>query len=208
MTILSDRQIVEQVHGMIERGEKPMISPFMTSSVRKMTALDGKSERKLISYGTSSYGYDVTLSSDVKIFTNVNGGIVDPKKFDAEHLLVDAKIHTDEEGSKYVVLPANSYLLGVTEETFNIPRDIMVLCVGKSTYARVCAIVNVTPIEPGFQGNVVIEIANGSGCPVKIYLNEGIAQFIFFRNEEPCKVSYADRSGKYQGQTGVTVAKV
>lgn len=208
MTILSDRQIIAEVHQAVERGQKPMISPFMTSSVRKMTAPFGKAERKLISYGVTSYGYDVTLSNDVKIFTNVNGGIVDPKKFDAEHLLIDAKIHTDEDGAQYVVLPANSYLLGVTEQTFCIPRDVMVLCVGKSTYARVCAIVNVTPIEPGFEGNVVIEIANGSGCPVKIYLGEGIAQFIFFRNEDECKISYADRDGKYQGQTGVTMAKV
>lgn len=207
MSILSDHEIIALVAGAQQRNERPMISPFMTSAVRKMADLGNKTERKLISFGVSSFGYDVTLGSDVKIFTNANGGIVDPKKFDADSVLIDARVHKDEDGSDYVILPPNSYLLGTTNEMFNIPRDIMVLCVGKSTYARVCAIVNVTPIEPGFQGNVVIEIANGSGLPVKIYLNEGIAQFMFFQGK-PCKTSYADRDGKYQGQTGVTMAKV
>lgn len=207
MSILSDQELIELVHKQADQGETPMIAPFMTSSVRKMQEANGKSERRLISFGVTSYGYDVTLGKDVKIFTNANGGIVDPKKFDADAVLIDARVHKDEDGSEYVILPPNSYLLGTTNEYFNIPRDIMVLCVGKSTYARVCAIVNVTPIEPGFQGNVVIEIANGSGLPVKIYLGEGIAQFMFFRGK-PCKTSYADRGGKYQGQTGVTMARV
>lgn len=208
MTILSDQQIIQCVRAMESCGKNPMISPFTPFSVRQIADTASNQVRKLISYGVSSYGYDVTLSRDVKIFTNVNGGIVDPKRFDAEHLLVDAKIHEDEDGAHYVILPSNSYLLGVTEQTFNIPCDIMVICLGKSTYARTGVLVNVTPIEPGFQGNVVIEIANGSSCPVRIYLSEGIAQFIFFRNEEQCAVSYSDRDGKYQGQTGVTMAKM
>jgi dCTP deaminase len=207
MSILCDQEIIDLVHGMVDRGERPMIAPFQTSSVRKIQEAHGKSERRLISFGVTSYGYDVTLGKEVKIFTNIHGGIVDPKRFDADKVLMDAPVQKDEDGSDYVLLPPNSYLLGVTNEYFCMPRDIVALCVGKSTYARACAIVNVTPIEPGFEGNVVIEVANGSSLSVKIYLNEGIAQFMFLRGK-PCKVSYKDRDGKYQGQTGVTLPRV
>lgn len=163
--------------------------------------------RKIISRGLSSYGYDVSLSDkEVKIFTNINSTVINPKKLD-ERCLVDAQIHTDEEGAKYVILPPNSYMLGKTVEYFRMPRNVLAVCLGKSTYARAAAIVNVTPIEPGFEGEVVIEISNGSGLPLMIFLNEGIGQFLFFEGE-PCRTSYADRGGKYQGQTGVTLPKV
>lgn len=196
--ILNDKEIVALCQ------ESGMIHPFTTESVR---VVDG---RKIISRGVSSYGYDVTLAEDVKIFTNQNASIIDPKKLDSG-TLIDATVKTDEDGSKYVILPPNSYLLGVTNEYFKIPRDIMIICLGKSTYARAGNLCNTTPIEPGFEGNVVIELSNGTTLPMKVYLNEGIAQFLFFRGN-PCGISYADRDGgkggKYQGQRGVTLPKV
>lgn len=187
----------------------PMIEPFHSSSIRRVEQIsDPYIERKIISKGLSSYGYDVSLSDkEVKIFTNINSTIINPKKLD-ERCLVDAVVHTDEEDAKYVILPPNSYMLGKTNEYFRMPRDVLAVCLGKSTYARACAIVNVTPIEPGFNGEVVIEISNGSSLPLMVFLNEGIGQFLFFRGTEPCRVSYADRGGKYQGQTGVTLPKV
>jgi dCTP deaminase len=179
-----------------------MISPFLDSSVR--VSEDG---HKIISKGVSSYGYDVSLTDGIKLFTNTNASIVDPKRFD-EKCLVDADVNFDEDGAKYVVLPPNSYLLGSTIEYFQIPRNVTVVCVGKSTYARAGVIVNVTPIEAGFCGNVVIEVSNSTNLPVKVYINEGIAQFLFFESDEDCETSYADRNGKYQGQTGLTLPKV
>lgn len=155
--------------------------------------------RKIISYGLSSYGYDVRLSNKFKIFSNINHGIIDPIQFD-DSLCVDYE-------GEYCIIPPNSYILGVTVEKFNIPDDIIAICVGKSSYARCGAIVNVTPIEPGFEGEVVIEIANSTPLPIKVYANMGIAQFIFFRGPK-CEVTYRDRKGKYQGQTGITTAKV
>ena len=181
---------------------EPMISDFQTECVRENA--EGK---KVLSYGLSSFGYDVRITEKFRLFTNANGGIIDPKK-GGEDCLVDAKIHKDDDGCDYVILPPNSYVLGVTHEYFKIPRNVMVLCVGKSTYARCGAIVNVTPIEPGFHGNVVIEISNSTSLPMKVYVNEGIAQFIFFRGNRECRTSYADRKGKYQGQTGVRLATV
>ncbi len=194
----------------------PMISPYNGQSVRSITIggddIDGPLAsafvRKVLSYGSTSYGYDVSLGEEFKIFTNVHGGIIDPKKLDAARCLVDGTIRLDEEGAKYVILPPNSYLLGVTVEYFRMPRDVVAICLGKSTYARAGAIVNVTPIEPGFEGNVVIEIANSTSLPMKVYANEGISQFCFFQGTEACEVSYADRGGKYQGQTGVQLGKV
>lgn len=197
MTILSDSEITE-----LCQGETPMLFPFTPTSIRK----DGNG-RKLLSYGVSSYGYDCRLTEKVKIFSNVNGGIIDPKKLD-ESTLVDAVVRTDEDGSKYAILPPNSYMLGCTVETFHMPRDVISICLGKSTMARSSALVNVTPIEPGFIGQVVIEIGNGCSLPIKIYLNEGIAQFLFFRGNKACDVSYGDRRGKYQNQTGITLPKV
>ena len=151
-------------------------------------------------------GYDVTLAREIRIFTNANASIIDPKLF-REDCLIEGKILNDGNG-EYTILPPNSYLLGHTVETFVIPRNVLILAVGKSTYARAGVIVNLTPIEPGFEGNVVIEISNSTPLPVKIYINEGIAQFLFFQSSEPCKTSYGDRKGKYQGQTGLTLPRV
>lgn len=159
--------------------------------------------RKVISYGVSSYGYDVRLSDvEVKLFANtMDQGIIDPKNFNVDNL-VTLKQHDDGNG-KYVILPAGGSALGSTIEYFKVPDDVMIICVGKSTYARSSLVINCTPIEAGFQGTVVIEILNPSPLPVKMYLNEGIAQFLFFRGAEPSMTSYADRAGKYQGQTGI-----
>jgi len=190
ITLLSDEALL-----------KPMIAPFSNRLIRKTEAA------KVISHGLSSYGYDVKLASDVKIFHNMLGGIVDPKRFDEKKLLLDLELLEDEDGSSYVILPPNGYLLGRTEEYFCIPRNIQVIVVGKSTYARSGLLINCTPIEAGFEGYVVIEAANGTPSPIRVYVNEGIAQFIFFEGE-PCDVSYADRGGKYQGQTGVQLPVV
>jgi dCTP deaminase len=194
--VMTDRVLKEELEW------EPMITPFEAKLVRQVE------EKKVISYGVSSYGYDVTLAEEFKIFTNANGGIIDPKRFDEDLLLIDGTVRTDEWGDRYVILPPNSYLLGRTNEYFIIPRDVMVVCLGKSTYARTGAIVNVTPIEADFRGNVVIEISNSTTLPMKIYANEGISQFLFFKGNAPCRVSYADRGGKYQNQTGITHAKV
>ncbi|HWT40553.1 MAG TPA: dCTP deaminase [Dongiaceae bacterium] len=202
---------------------RPMITPFVGEQVKSlmgsiskpmsdgqggihMVTIPNGPERRLLSYGLSSFGYDVRLSEEIKIFSNINSAIVDPKRFD-DACLIDATPRVDEDGAKFVILPPNSYMLGRTEEYFDIPRDILVICVGKSTYARAGVIVNVTPIEPGFKGNVVLEASNATNLPVKVYLNEGLSQFAFFRGN-PCKVSYGDRGGKYQGQVGVTRSKV
>lgn len=200
---------------------KPMISPYSASAIREINVedvlIDGPTTgdgirfggvRKILSYGSTSYGYDVRLGEEFQIFTNIHGGIIDPKRLDKTHCLVKGELKTDEDGSKYVILPPNSYLLGVTPEYFTLPRDILAFCVGKSTYARAGIHVNVTPIEPGFEGNVVIEVSNGTGLACKIYANEGISQFCFFRGTEPCEVSYADKAGKYMGQTGIQLGKV
>lgn len=173
-----------------------MIEPYVAESIR---TVDG---RNVLSYGVSSFGYDVRLAEEFKIFTNINSGVIDPKRLDPG-CLVDAELRTDEFGDKYVLLPPNSYLLGRTVEWFRIPRDVTVICVGKSTYARAGAIVNVTPIEAGFCGNVVIEISNSTNLPLKIYAGEGACQFLFIQGNEPCRVSYADRNGKYQNQEGI-----
>lgn len=162
--------------------------------------------RRVLSYGLSSAGYDVRLADEFKIFSNANSSQIDPKNLD-EGCLVDGVVKTDTDGARYVLLPPNSYLLGHTVETFDIPRDVMVVALGKSTYARAGAIVNVTPIEPGFRGSVVIEVSNSTPLPLRLYAGEGIAQFLFFRSE-PCLVSYDDRNGKYQDQQGLVLPKV
>ena len=161
--------------------------------------IDGQVE-KIISWGQSSFGYDVRLANEFKIFTNINSTVIDPLNYDAQ-------CHIDHVG-EYCIIPPNSYILGRTLEYFKIPRDIMVICLGKSTYARVGAIVNVTPIEAGFEGHVVIEISNSTPLPLKVYANMGISQFVFFKGDHSCEISYADRGGKYQGQTGVQTAIV
>lgn len=200
----------------IENDGKPMIEPFEPKLVRTMKTGKGwddghqvhQEEVKVISYGLTSYGYDVRLKAEeVKVFTNANGRIVDPMAPD-EDCFINAAIHETDKGLKYFILPPNSYALASTMEWFKIPRNVSVVCLGKSTYARSCAIVNVTPIEAGFEGEVVIEISNGSTLPIMIYLETGIAQFQFFRGDQECKVSYADGNRKYQGQRGVTLSKV
>lgn len=179
-----------------------MIAPFVDRNIRKSA-----NDRSLLSFGVSSYGYDVRLDSEIKVFHTLRAGVVDPKRFDPDRVLLDLQVELDNDGAKYVILPPNGYLLGKTMEYFKIPRNIQCFCVGKSTYARCGVLINVTPIEAGFEGKVVIEIANGTPLPVKIYLEEGIAQFFFLKGE-PCKVSYSDRGGKYQGQTGVQLPLV
>ena len=205
--ILSDRQIA-QLNGYQHRVSemklirdpklpidfRPMIDPFVPTCVSK----DGN--KKIISYGLSSYGYDVRLDRKFKIFTNIKSQMIDP-------LAISNDVFAEHEGD-FCIIPPNSYILGVTMEYFKIPRDVMVVCLGKSTYARCGAIVNVTPIEPGFEGNIVIEISNATNLPLKVYAGMGIAQFLFFRGNEQCLTSYADRAGKYQGQRGITDAKV
>jgi dCTP deaminase len=166
-----------------------MIEPFVESQRR-----DG-----CISYGLSSYGYDARVADEFKIFTNVDSAIVDPKNFD-QNSFVDRK--TD-----VCVIPPNSFALARTVEYFRVPRDVLVICLGKSTYARCGIIVNVTPLEPGWEGHVTLEFSNTTPLPAKIYANEGACQFLFLKGNEPCETSYADRAGKYMGQRGVTLPK-
>ena len=174
--------------------EEGMISPFEAGQVRE---IDG---RKVISYGTSSYGYDVRCSNKFKLFTNLNSTIVDPKSFDPDSFI-------EVEGN-HCIIPPNSFALASTVEYFRIPRNVLTVCVGKSTYARCGIIVNVTPFEPEWEGHVTLEFSNTTPLPAKIYANEGIAQVVFFESDDVCQTSYKDRAGKYQGQTGVTLPKV
>ena len=167
--------------------EHNMIDPFVDDQVRQ----------GVISYGVSSYGYDVRVGDDFKVFTNVYNTVVDPKNFDPRSF-VDIK-------ADVCVIPPNSFALARTIEYFRIPRDILTICLGKSTYARCGIIVNVTPLEPEWRGRVTIEISNTTPLPARIYAGEGIAQMIFVTGEEPCRVSYADKKGKYQDQAGLTL---
>ncbi|MFT5111856.1 MAG: dCTP deaminase [Parasphingorhabdus sp.] len=173
--------------------EKGMIEPFEPGQVR------ANGDVRIISYGTSSYGYDIRCSDEFKIFTNINSAIVDPKSFD-ENSFVDFK-------GDVCIIPPNSFALARTVEYFRIPRKVLTICLGKSTYARCGIIVNVTPFEPEWEGYVTLEFSNTTTLPAKIYANEGVAQVVFFESDEECEVSYKDRNGKYQGQTGVTLPK-
>ena len=170
--------------------EHGMIEPFEDRQVRA----------GVISYGLSSYGYDIRVADEFKVFTNINSTVVDPKNFDARSF-VDVK--TD-----VCIIPPNSFALARTMEYFRIPRDVLTVCVGKSTYARCGLIVNVTPFEPEWEGNVTLEISNTTPLPAKVYANEGIAQVLFFQSDEACEVSYADKKGKYQGQQGLTLPRL
>ena len=167
-----------------------MIDPFVDSQVREGA----------ISYGLSSYGYDIRVADEFKIFTDVNTTVVDPKSFDPRSL-VDFK-------GPVCMIPPNSFALARTVEYFRIPRDVLTICVGKSTYARCGIITNVTPFEPGWEGFATLEISNTSHLPARIYANEGLAQVIFFQGDEPCEVSYADKKGKYQKQTSITLPRL
>lgn len=173
--------------------EQGMISPFEPGQVRE------RDDGRIISYGTSSYGYDVRCSTEFKIFTNINSAIVDPKNFDDNSFVnVDSDV---------CIIPPNSFALARTIESFRIPRNVLTICLGKSTYARCGIIVNVTPLEPEWEGQVTLEFSNTTPLPAKIYANEGVAQMLFFESDEVCETSYADRAGKYQGQSGVTLPK-
>ena len=171
-----------------------MIDPFIENQVR---SVDGQ---PAVSYGTSSYGYDIRVSNEFRVFTNVYGAVIDPKNFDPKGLV---EVNTD-----VCLIPPNSFALALSVEWFRIPRNVMTICVGKSTYARCGIIVNVTPFEPGWEGKAVLEISNTTPLPAKIYANEGLAQVLFFESDTPCSVSYADRKGKYQYQKNITNAKV
>tara|TARA_B110001450_G_C17350442_1_gene371273 strand:+ start:48 stop:602 length:555 start_codon:yes stop_codon:yes gene_type:complete len=184
MSVLSDKTIRKLAL------EDKMILPFEDKQIR-----EGK-----ISYGLSSFGYDARVSEEFKIFTNVNSEIVDPKDFKSTNFVT--------KNGPVCVIPPNSFALARTVERFKIPKDIMVICLGKSTYARCGIIVNVTPLEPGWEGHVTLEFSNTTPLPAKIYANEGVAQFIFLKGNEVPEVTYADRNGKYMGQTGVTLPKV
>jgi dCTP deaminase len=184
MSVLSDKSIRKLAL------EKNMIFPFENKQIRG----------DKISYGLSSFGYDARVSEEFKIFTNVNSEIVDPKNFKPTNFVTKK--------TPVCVIPPNSFALARTIERFKIPKDIMVICLGKSTYARCGIIVNVTPLEPGWEGYVTLEFSNTTPLPAKIYANEGVAQFIFLQGNETPEVTYADRDGKYMGQTGVTLPKV
>jgi dCTP deaminase len=175
--------------------ESSLIAPFIDKQV-KHTEEAGS----IVSYGLSSYGYDVRCADEFKIFTNINSATVDPKNFDDDSF-VDIK-------SEVCVIPPNSFALARTVEYFKIPRNVLTICLGKSTYARCGIIVNVTPLEPEWEGHVTLEFSNTTSLPAKIYANEGVAQMLFFESDELCETSYADRKGKYQGQLGVTPPKV
>ena len=170
--------------------EHAMIEPFADRQVRE----------GVVSYGLSSYGYDIRVADEFKVFTNINSTVVDPKNFDPRSF-VDIK-------ADICIIPPNSFALAKTIEYFRIPRDVLTVCVGKSTYARCGLIVNVTPFEPEWEGFVTLEISNTTPLPARVYANEGIAQVLFFQSDEPCEVSYADKKGKYQKQQGLTLPRL
>ena len=184
MTVLSDRWIkkMSKLTGMIK--------PFV----------DKQNRRGKVSFGLSSYGYDARVSNEFKIFTNVNSGVVDPKVFKKDSFVTKK--------SKECIIPPNSFALARTVEYFKIPKNVLVICLGKSTYARCGIIVNVTPLEPGWEGHVTLEFSNTTPLPAKIYANEGGCQFLFYKGEAPPEISYKDRKGKYMKQTGVTLPKL
>ena len=187
MPIKSDRWIrrMAREHGLIE--------PFEPGQVRDVGG------QRVISYGTSSYGYDIRCAPEFKVFTNVYSAVVDPKAFDpASFVDIDSNV---------CIIPPNSFALARTIEYFRIPRNVLTICLGKSTYARCGIIVNVTPLEPEWEGHVTLEFSNTTPLPAKIYANEGVAQVLFLESDEACEVSYRDRGGKYQGQRGVTLPK-
>lgn len=167
-----------------------MIEPFVEAQKREGT----------ISFGLSSYGYDARVAREFKIFTNVNSAVVDPKQFSPESFV--------DRDTDVCVIPPNSFALARTVEYFRIPRDVLVICLGKSTYARCGIIVNVTPLEPEWEGHVTLEFSNTTPLPAKIYANEGACQFLFLKGDQPCETSYKDRAGKYMGQRGVTLPKL
>lgn len=187
MSIKSDKWIRRMAQ------ENKMIEPFEYHQVRQ------NEQGKIVSYGTSSYGYDVRCADEFKVFTNINSTIIDPKKFEGKNFVSFQ--------SDVCIIPPNSFALARTVEYFRIPRDTLVICLGKSTYARCGIIVNVTPLEPEWEGHVTLEFSNTTPLPAKVYANEGVAQMLFYQSDEVCDTSYKDRGGKYQGQRGVTLPR-
>lgn len=210
MTIKSDRWIREMAlkHKMIEpfidrqvsQTEQPLSSQNSAGNEATQTLEQTQAEQKVVSYGLSSYGYDLRVSNHFKVFTNAYNSIVDPKNFQPNSFV---DIETD-----VCIVPPNSFALAVSVEYFKIPENVLTVCLGKSTYARCGIIVNVTPFEPGWEGYVTLEISNTTPLPAKIYANEGLAQVLFFESDEACEVSYAMRSGKYMKQKGITIPTV
>jgi len=184
MSIKSDKWITRMAK------EQGMIDPYESSQIRS----------GVISYGVSSYGYDMRVSDEYKIFTNINSTVVDPKHFNESNFV--------EFKGPVMVVPPNSFALARSVEYFRIPRNVLAICLGKSTYARCGIICNVTPFEPEWEGHVTIEISNTTPLPAKIYSNEGICQVLFYESDEECAVSYRDKKGKYQGQTGITLPRL
>ena len=202
--------------------EQQMITPFLPELVRETNG------NKIISAGASSYGYDMRLADDgfrifcrmastgaravaddgFRIFSSVHAKEIDPKHFNEQYSLIEPELQTADDGSQFYLLPPHHYGLGVTVETFKMPRNVTGIALGKSTYARAGLLVNTTPLEAGWTGRLVVEIANLANLPLRVYVNEGIGQILFFESDEDCAVSYKDRGGKYQGQTGLTFAKV
>lgn len=196
VSVKSDRWILKMCR------EQGMITPYEEGLVREING------HRIISAGVSSYGYDLRLGSDgFRVFSPIASSEIDPKNFD-ENSLVESPLKTAEDGAQYWLLPPHSYALGITVETFNIPKNVIGLCMGKSTYARSGLIVNTTPLEPGWRGRLVLEFSNSADLPIRIYANEGIAQVTFFESDEYCDVSYADRAGKYQDQTGLVTPRL
>lgn len=196
MSIKSDRWI----RSMSETAK--MIEPFEANLIREVEG------RRIISAGASSYGYDMRLANDgFRVFSPIHGREIDPKHFD-EDSLVEPPLRTSDDGSQYYLLAPHSYGLGVTVETFRMPRNVTGVAIGKSTYARSGLFLNTTPLEAGWQGRLVVELANLADLPLRVYVNEGIGQILFFKSDEDCDVSYEDRGGKYQGQTGLTYSKL
>ena len=196
MTVKSDRWIRRMAE------EAQLIQPFNEQLVREVNG------RRIISAGASSYGYDMRLADDgFRVFSPIHGREIDPKHFD-EDSLVEPTLRAADDGSQYYLMPPHSYALGVTVETFRMPRNVTAICMGKSTYARAGLIVNTTPLEAGWQGRLVIELGNLADLPLRVYVNEGIGQVVFFESDEDCSVSYEDRGGKYQGQTGLTYSRL
>jgi dCTP deaminase len=188
VTIKSDKWIRRMA------AQQRMIEPFEPGQVKEVNG------KRIVSYGTSSYGYDIRCSDEFKVFTNINATIVDPKVFDEKSFV---NIRADE-----CIIPPNSFALARTVEYFRIPRNVLTICLGKSTYARCGIIVNVTPLEPEWEGHVTLEFSNTTPLPARIYANEGVAQVIFIESDEVCETSYRDRGGKYQGQQGVTLPRI
>ncbi|HEX5708117.1 MAG TPA: dCTP deaminase [Pyrinomonadaceae bacterium] len=196
MTVKSDRWLRRMAE------EESLIQPFDAQLVREVEG------RRIISAGASSYGYDMRLADDgFRVFSPITGREIDPKKFNDESL-VEPPIRTADDGSRYYLMPPHSYALGVTVETFKLPRNVTGLAVGKSTYARAGLLVNTTPLEAGWTGRLVVELANLADLPLRVYVNEGIGQVLFFESDEECDTSYQDRGGKYQNQQGLTYSRL